>query len=278
MDVKNNQNTIGERIAKARRAAHLTQADVAEKLGVSFQAVSLWERDETIPDTWNLIELARVLKVSVSSLVEDRGDYTFTTHKKIFEWDHMASFIKHTARAKGMNQTVRALDFAINAHEGQTRKRSNIPYVYHPLNMACHAFALGINDDSLVAAILLHDVVEDCGCTYDELPVDDEAKELVRLMTHEKDEDNRGKILKEYYKNLKANPKGALIKCIDRCNNLTTMSWGLSRERIYRTIHETEEFVLPLLKVVKDAPEYNNAAWLLQYQMESTLDIYKRLM
>jgi GTP pyrophosphokinase len=56
------------------------------------------------------------------------------------------------------------------------------------------------------------------------------------------------------------------------------MSWGLSRDRIYRMIKETEEYYPVLLNVVKAAPEYNNAAWLLKYQIESMLDIYKRLM
>ena len=55
------------------------------------------------------------------------------------------------------------------------------------------------------------------------------------------------------------------------------MSWGLSRERIYRMISETEEYVLPLLNVIKNT-EYDNAKWLLSYQIQTTLDIYKRLM
>lgn len=75
-----------------------------------------------------------------------------------------------------------------------------------------------------------------------------------------------------------ANPKAALVKCIDRCNNLTTMSWGLSRERIYRMITETEKYYPKLLKAIKSTTEYDDAAWLLQYQIESMLDIYKRLM
>ena len=136
-----------------------------------------------------------------------------------------------------------------------------------------------INPDVVsIQSCILHDVIEDTNHTLEDLPVGDETKELVRLMTHEKDDENREKIFKKYYRNLKTNPKAALIKCVDRCNNLTTMSWGLTRKRIYRMIEETETYVLPLLKVVKATPEYNNAAWLLQYQMESTLDIYKRLM
>ena len=272
------KDTIGARIARARRDMGLRQSDVADRLGVTFQAVSLWERDEAIPDTWNLIELAKVLGVSVSSLVEQRGDHTFATRKNIYDWEHMASFVRHTARAKGMRNTLKALDFAKKAHEGQTRKKSDIPYIYHPLNLACHCFAMGIDDDSIIAACLLHDTIEDCGCTYDDLPVDDDVKKLVRLLTHDKDYSDRDKMLKAYYKDLKTDSRAALIKCVDRCNNLTTMSWGLSRDRVYRCIDETERYVIPLLKVVKDDPDYNNAAWLLQYQIESTLDIYKRLM
>lgn len=272
-------NKIGSRIAKARKDAGLTQADVADELNISYQAVSLWENEKAVPDIYNLLELAKLLEVSVSSLVEDRGEYIFTTRKNIFEWDHMATFVKHAAKANKMPNTQKALGLALKAHEGQTRKKSDIPYIYHPLNMACHALAMNIKDDAVIAAILLHDVVEDCGYTYDDLPVDDEVKNLVSLMTHKKGNGkNMDETMKPYFKALASNPKAALIKCIDRCNNITTMSWGLSRDRIYRTIMETEKYIFPLLQVIKDTPEYNDVAWLLKYQIESILDIYKRLM
>ena len=167
----------------------------------------------------------------------------------------------------------------MEAHEGQKRKKSTIPYIYHPLNLACHALSMGIREDEILAACLLHDVVEDCGKRYEELPVNEEAKELVRLLTHEKTTDeDRDQVMKMYYDAIAGNPKAALVKCIDRCNNLTTMSWGLSRDRIYRMIQETEAYFPRLLRVIKAETEFNNAAWLLQYQMESMLDIYKRLL
>ena len=138
---------------------------------------------------------------------------------------------------------------------------------------------MDIKEDDVIAACMLHDVVEDCGKELSDLPVDDETKEIVRLLTREKcSEENRKEVLDAYFKAIAENPKAALIKCMDRCNNLTTMSWGLSRERIYRTIKETEEYFPPLLKVLKGTTEFNNAAWLLKYQIESMLDIYKRLM
>ena len=270
--------SIGTNIKAFREERKLTQEQVAEKLGVSFQAVSSWERDEYKPDTEKLIRLAELLDVSVSSIVEERAD-TFKTKQAIYNWEHMKTFVKTTARNLKLRNTLKAVDFAVKAHEGQKRKRSNIPYIYHPLNLACHALSMGISEDEIIAACMLHDVVEDCGKTLDELPVNDETREIVKLLTHEKTTPaNRDRMMKEYYDAITENPKAALIKCIDRCNNMTTMAWGLSRDRIFRMIKETEEYYPKLIEAIDTEADYSNAAWLLKYQIESMLDIYKRLM
>ena len=268
--------TTGDRIAQARRNAGLTQADVAEVLDVSPQAVSSWERDEYLPDTRNLIGLARLLGVSVASLTLD-SDYDFETKREIFSWERQKTFVKTTAKGLGMTNTLKALDFASEAHKGQKRKNSDIPYISHPLMLACNCLAMDIKEDCIIAACLLHDVIEDCGVTADQLPVDEETRDLVVLMTHGKETEGREGMLRRYFKGLASDPRAALIKCVDRYNNLTTMSWGLSRERQLRYIAETEKYVLPLIDTVKRVPEYNNAAWLLRYQIESMLDTYKRL-
>ncbi len=57
--------TIGARIADLRRAKGYSQEYVAEQLGVSRQAVSKWEQDQSAPDTYNLIALSRLLGVTV---------------------------------------------------------------------------------------------------------------------------------------------------------------------------------------------------------------------
>jgi GTP pyrophosphokinase len=270
--------SLGANIRRIREERKMTQEQVADKIGVTFQAVSFWERDKYKPDIDNLIRLSELFDVSVSSLVEEKK-HLFKTKDTVYNWEHMKTYVKTTAKNLKLNNTLKALDFAIEAHNGQKRKKSEVPYIYHPLNLACHALAMGIVEDEIIAACLLHDVIEDCGKTCEDLPVNDETRELVMLLTHEKTtDDNREKILKNYYRSIAKNPKASLIKCLDRCNNITTMAWGLSRDRIYRMINETEEYFPKLLRVVKETPEYNNAAWLLQYQIESTLDIYKRLM
>ena len=60
---------FGRRIAEARRAAGLTQPDLAEKMGISFQAVSNWERGESMPDIAKLPELAAILGMSIDALL-----------------------------------------------------------------------------------------------------------------------------------------------------------------------------------------------------------------
>lgn len=60
---------IAERLAARRKQAGLSQEALAEKLGVSRQAVSKWERSESSPDTDNLIALAKLYGVSLDELL-----------------------------------------------------------------------------------------------------------------------------------------------------------------------------------------------------------------
>ncbi len=57
------------RLAELRRSHNLSQEELAEKLNVSRQAVSKWERAESSPDTENLIALARLYGVSLDELL-----------------------------------------------------------------------------------------------------------------------------------------------------------------------------------------------------------------
>ncbi len=60
---------VGEQICMLRKAKGLTQSELGERLGVSFQAVSKWERGETLPDIAVFPDLARVLETSVDYIL-----------------------------------------------------------------------------------------------------------------------------------------------------------------------------------------------------------------
>ena len=60
---------VGNQIALLRKQKGLTQYQLGERLGVSFQAVSKWERGETLPDTGILLDLADVLETTVDNIL-----------------------------------------------------------------------------------------------------------------------------------------------------------------------------------------------------------------
>ena len=62
--------TLGESIKKRREELKLSQECVADRLGVSRQAVSKWETGQSEPTASNLIQLADILEISLSQLVE----------------------------------------------------------------------------------------------------------------------------------------------------------------------------------------------------------------
>lgn len=66
--------TIGKRIALLRKEKGLKQEELAEMLGVSGQAVSKWENDQTCPDISLLPQLASILGVTVDELLSGKRE------------------------------------------------------------------------------------------------------------------------------------------------------------------------------------------------------------
>lgn len=66
--------TIGNRIAKYRKAKSLTQEALAEQLGVSSQAVSKWENDASCPDISLLPRLCSVLGITTDELLTGKSE------------------------------------------------------------------------------------------------------------------------------------------------------------------------------------------------------------
>lgn len=66
-----NKLHFGKRIAVLRRKAGLSQTDLAEKLGVTSQAVSKWECGNAVPDIDILLELSHLYKVTINEMLED---------------------------------------------------------------------------------------------------------------------------------------------------------------------------------------------------------------
>lgn len=61
---------ISEKILQLRKANHMTQEELAEKLDVSRQSVSKWESGQSVPDIDKLVSLSQIFQVTTDSLLK----------------------------------------------------------------------------------------------------------------------------------------------------------------------------------------------------------------
>ena len=89
-----------------------------------------------------------------------------------------------------MELVSEAIAFAVKAHDGMRRKKSESPYILHPMEAAVIVGTM-TDDQTLIAAAALHDVVEDAGITLEEIEAcfGKRVRELVECETEDKHEE-----------------------------------------------------------------------------------------
>ena len=87
-----------------------------------------------------------------------------------------------------MELVSEAIVFATKAHDGMRRKKSEAPYILHPMEAAVIVGTMS-DDQNLIAAAALHDVVEDAGITIEE--VEEKFGKRVRELVGSETEDKR---------------------------------------------------------------------------------------
>lgn len=83
----------------------------------------------------------------------------------------------------------RAITFAVKAHQGMERKGKGFPYIVHPMEAVCIVATI-TNDQELLAAAALHDVIEDTDTTADDLKK--EFGERVAMLVEAESDDKTG--------------------------------------------------------------------------------------
>ena len=280
---------IAARLAEARKNSGLTQAQVAGKLYLTTQAVSAWECGSTLPDTQKISEIAALYGVSTDWLLTGRApcaevlEITANLTDRLFDEGRMATYIAATCNAKQLYQTSRALAFAKEKHRGQYRRLGHgpdrVPYIYHPLLLTCHALALGLEEDALLSACLLHDVCEDCGVQPEALPVDAQTKEAVIRLSKPEGFDKSERAYAAYYAGIAENRIATMVKLLDRCNNVSSMATSFTDAQLATYIKETQEYIHPLMECARRAyPQYANALFLIRYHMNSVQEALRHHM
>lgn len=255
-----------------------TQSELAERVGVTQKTISSWEHDRSSPDRDNVLRLAAALDIEPEKLTDGSPQTNWTIRNRMFSETHMFLALREFAERDGLHETYEALPYARAKHAGASRKGNRfaaeparVPFIIHPLLTACHAYALGIRDDVVLATALLHDVCEDGDVTPEELPFSEPVRTAVGLLTKKKGEPSH-----TYYQKIRRNATASIVKVLDRCNNISTMANSFPPQKIAEYTAETEKYIIPLLDWIRDQyPQYANASFVIRYHMMSVLETAK---
>lgn len=92
---------IGSEIQEYRKKAGLNQEEFADKLGVSRQAVSKWERDKAYPDLDRLVCICEILDVQVGELIYGNSEVSSETEETLVSYQ--ANNVVHLRNLRGKN-------------------------------------------------------------------------------------------------------------------------------------------------------------------------------
>lgn len=102
------QIKIGKFIASCRKEQGMTQAELAEKFGISDRAVSKWETGKSMPDSGIMLELCELLKINVNELLSGERirmeNYSMEAEKKLVEM---------RKQIEGQNRRLLHMEYAI---------------------------------------------------------------------------------------------------------------------------------------------------------------------
>lgn len=163
-----------------------------------------------------------------------------------------------------------AMIFAARAHDGMLRKGTTLPYIVHPAEVAAIAATL-TEDQEVLAAALLHDVMEDCGVSETELAAQFGARvaHLVRSETQERSGDPAATWLARKQGAVERIARGSrevmIIALSDKLSNMRAIHRDYDRdgERLFFRFHQHDKAL--------HAWYYRSCAALLQKELGDTL-------
>lgn len=124
------ESSLGKRIAKLRKDKKLSQDNLADMLGVTPQAVSKWENDQTCPDISLLPKLANIFNISIDELLNGEQDndkkVKIDTHKNIEDMFLKILVLTHDKNKVKLNIPILLIKSAMKLGNGIPKISGNI--------------------------------------------------------------------------------------------------------------------------------------------------------
>lgn len=155
------------------------------------------------------------------------------------------------------NLIQKAQQFATKAHKGQFRKDNKTSYVEHCKAVVKLLKGIGVTNQDILAAAWLHDTIEDCGYTKDELEkkFNPNIARIVATLTRDVDRDSYKKRIRD------SDYTVQIIKLADVVHNCSDLNPSLPEKTIRRKLEDCKALYFDLAK--KICPKFY--ALLLQY-------------
>ena len=174
-----------------------------------------------------------------------------TTIDPDLQFEALLSKIKETAHGMDLGRIRAAYEMARVAHSGQLR-RDGSPYVTHCIAAADISVDIGLDEDSVIAA-LLHDVIEDTNLTHDDIArqfgtaVADIVEGVTKLtrVQYTSKEDEQAENLRKMLMAMAKDIRVILIKIADRLHNMRTMAYQSPEKQKAKSL-ETMEIYAPI--------------------------------
>lgn len=176
---------------------------------------------------------------------------TIPDYDEDFTIEKLNELILKGERSYEHTKIITAYQFAAKAHEGQMRS-SGKPYITHPLAVAYTLLELGMDTDTICAA-LLHDVVEDTEITLEDVKkrfgqdvalLVDGVTKLGKVSVYTKEEQQAENIRKMLLA-MSQDIRVMIIKLADRLHNMRTLKYRPPEKQRY-TAHETMDIFAPI--------------------------------
>lgn len=181
------------------------------------------------------------------------------------DFDELIRMMSESGKEYDLDLIHKAYELASEAH-GDQRRVSGVPYILHPTSVACILVELGMDTESIVAA-LLHDVVEDTDVTIEEI-IKDYGKEIAHLIDgvtklrkipYTNREIRQAENVRKMFIAMSDDIRVIIIKLADRLHNMRTIECMREQKR-RDTALETMEVFAPIahrlgIRAVKEEME-----------------------
>ena len=194
--------------------------------------------------------MAKEINDILNTDVNER-DFTDNVVEAYQTYDELLANILQSGKDYDMAAIEKAYLFANKAHAGQKRK-SGEPYIVHPISVANILVSLGMDTDSVVAA-LLHDVVEDTPVTLEDIQKNfgSVTAQIIAGLTKlsklgfNTEEEHQAENVRRMLIATNKDIRVLIIKLADRLNNMRTLS-AMYPQKQRNIARETLEIYAPL--------------------------------